>query len=318
MPVSLGPEKLLVLLRALLKQRREQDGDDDDDDDDHEAILERQYLFYVGEEEVKNTIKECFKRVLVNKERTLPVIYKPQAMFRVRPVTRCTSSMPGHTKPVVVTLFSPDGRYLASGAGDNTVRFWDINTETPRHECRAHRQYVLALAWAPDGRRLASGDKAGVVIVWDPETGKQCGRALTGHKQWITAVSWQPLHLAKEGVCRKLCSASKDGDVRIWDALTSDCLMSLTSHTMSVTCLRWGGTDLIYTASQDRTIKVWRSSDGALCRTLQGHGHWVNVLALNTDYVTRTAAFEPQEAKLVHGEGDPRSEAEGRERAAKR
>ena len=47
----------------------------------------------------------------------------------------------------------------ASGAGDNTVRFWDINTETPRHECRAHRQYVLALAWAPDGRRLASGDK---------------------------------------------------------------------------------------------------------------------------------------------------------------
>ena len=63
---------------------------------------------------------------------------------------------------------------------------------------------------------------------------------------------------------------------------------------------------------------MWRSSDGALCRTLQGHGHWVNVLALNTDYVTRTAAFEPQEAKLVHGEGDPRSEAEGRERADKR
>ena len=59
-----------------------------------------------------------------------------------------------------------------------------------------------------------------------------------------------------EGVCRKLCSASKDGDVRIWDALTSGCLMSLTSHTMSVTCLRWGGTDLIYTASQ-----VSRSSD---------------------------------------------------------
>ena len=59
------------------------------------------------------------------------------------------------------------------------------------------RQYVLALAWAPDGRRLASGDKAGVVIVWDPESGKQSGRALTGHKQWITALAWQPLHLAK-------------------------------------------------------------------------------------------------------------------------
>jgi WD40 repeat protein len=61
--------------------------------------------------------------------------------------------------------------------------------------------------------------------------------------------------------------------------------MSLTSHTMSVKCLKWGGGGLIYSASQDRTIKVWRTTDGALCRTLQGHGHWVNVLALNTDYV---------------------------------
>ena len=78
--------------------------------------------------------------------------------------------------------------------------------------------------------------------------------------------------------------------------------MSLTSHTKSVKCLKWGGTDLIYSASQDRTIKVWRSTDGALCRTLQGHGHWVNVLALNTDYVMRTAAFEPSKAQIVFEE----------------
>ena len=60
----------------------------------------------------------------------------------------------------------------------------------------------------------------------------------------------------------------------------------MTSHTMNVTCLKWGGSGLIYSASQDRTIKVWRSKDGALCRTLQGHGHWVNVLALNTGTTT--------------------------------
>ncbi len=75
----------------------------------------------------------------------------------MKPVTRCTSSMPGHTQPVVVAQFSHDGRYLASGAGDNTVRFWDISTETPRFECKVHTQYVLALAWAPDATRLASG-----------------------------------------------------------------------------------------------------------------------------------------------------------------
>lgn len=41
---------------------------------------------------------------------------------------------------------------------------------------------------------------------------------------------------------------------------------------------------------------------GVLCRTLQGHGHWVNILALSTDYVMRTGAFEPASATVVHSE----------------
>ena len=36
-----------------------------------------------------------------------------------------------------------------------------------------------------------------------------------------------------------------------------------------------------------------------LCRTLQGHGHWVNTMALSTDYVMRTGAFDPAKATLV-------------------
>merc|ERR1712029_593653 len=136
------------------------------------------------------------------------------------------------------------------------------------------------------------------VIVWCPETGKQRGRTLVEHRQWITSITWEPLHLSN-GVCRRLVSASKDGDIRVWDTMTGQCSRSMTGHTASVTCIRWGGSGLIYSGSQDRTIKVWRSQDGALCRTLQGHGHWVNVLALNTDYVMRTGSFDPSKAQLV-------------------
>jgi hypothetical protein len=39
-----------------------------------------------------------------------------------------------------------------------------------------------------------------------------------------------------------------------------------------------------------------------LCRTLQGHGHWVNILALSTDYVMRTGAFDPRDDEQVYGE----------------
>merc|ERR1711962_577442 len=112
----------------------------------------------------------------------------------------------------------------------------------------------------------------------------------------------EPLHLSNQGVSRRLVSGSKDGDVRVWDVVLAQCLRSLTSHTASVTSVRWGGSGLVYSASQDRTIKVWRAKDGTLCRTLQGHGHWVNVLALNTDYVVRTGAFDPKDAKLVPDE----------------
>lgn len=37
---------------------------------------------------------------------------------------------------------------------------------------------------------------------------------------------------------------------------------------------------------------------GVQCRTLQGHAHWVNTLALSTDYVLRTGAFEPATATV--------------------
>ena len=60
--------------------------------------------------------------------------------------------------------------------------------------------------------------------------------------------------------------------------------------------LNWFFQGLIYSGSQDRTIGVWRP-DGVYCRGLKGHAHWVNSLAVNTAYVTRTGAFEPAEAK---------------------
>ena len=63
---------------------------------------------------------------------------------------------------------------------------------------------------------------------------------------------------------------------------------------------------LIYTGSQDRVLSVWRP-DGTYCRALKGHGHWINSLAVNTSYVTRTGAFEPATAQQFNMlETDPK------------
>lgn len=233
----------------------------------------------------------------VDTENVLDIVYQPQAVFKVRPVTRCTSSMPGHAEAVVSLSFSADGQYLASGSGDTTVRLWDLNTETPHFTCTGHKQWVLCVAWSPDSTKVASACKAGEIRLWCPETGKLLGKPLIGHRKWIHCLSWEPYHLNPD--CRRIASAGSDGDVRIWDVNVGIIDKVLGGHTAAVTVVRWGGNGLIYTASKDRTIKVFRASDGALCRTLLGHAHWVNNLALNTDYVLRTGPFHPVMDKSI-------------------
>ncbi|KAL1140972.1 hypothetical protein AAG570_000898 [Ranatra chinensis] len=247
------------------------------------------YLFFVDEKEIVKTLDDALEVSKVNTENVIDIVYQQQAVFRVRSVTRCTSSIPGHGEAVISVKFSPNGSGLASGSGDTTVRFWDLNTQTPHHTCKGHENWVLCIAWSPDSSRLVSGCKNGVILQWDAETGKQVGPKMKGHKQWITSLVWEPYHSNPD--CRYFASSSKDGDVRIWDSSLGRCLRALSSHTQSVTALQWGGSNLLYSSSQDRTIKVWRPHDGVLCRTLQGHAHWVNTMTLNCDYVLRTGAI---------------------------
>ena len=65
----------------------------------------------------------------------------------------------------------------------------------------------------------------------------------------------------RDSECRLLASSSKDGTVRIWDTILFKVVVVLSGHTHCVTCVQWGGEGLLYTSSQDRTIKVWRAKD---------------------------------------------------------
>ncbi|KRT82020.1 translation initiation factor eIF2A [Oryctes borbonicus] len=274
LPLNCNVEQLTLICNALLKQT--------------ERVP---YLFYINDKEITKDLQECVDISTLNTECVLDIIYQQQAVFRVRPVTRCTSSIPGHAEAVISISFSPNGEHLASGSGDTTVRFWDVNIQSPLYVCKGHSNWVLCIAWSPDSSKLASACKDGKLIIWDPQTGKQIGRTMHSHKQWITSLSWEPYHRNSE--CRFIASSSKDCDVRIWDIVLGTSVRIISGHTKCVTVVKWGGSGLLYTASQDRTVKVWRASDGTLCRTLEGHAHWVNTLALNTDYILRIGPFDP-------------------------
>lgn len=158
------------------------------------------FLFYINDVEITQSLKNAVDINSLNTEGVVDIIYHRQAVFRVRPVTRCTSSIPGHAEAVISVSFSPDGKHLASGSGDTTVRFWDVLTQSPYYTCKGHKNWVLCIAWAPNSMKLASACKDGKIMIWDPFTGKQIGKTMVGHKQWITSLCWEPYHQNTE--CR--------------------------------------------------------------------------------------------------------------------
>lgn len=224
-------------------------------------------------------------------EDELVIVYAPRAVFRVRAVTRSSGVAMGHGATILCTEFAPNtAARVVTGAGDCTARIWSSETGTPVKTLSGHTDHVLCARYSPCGRYIATAARDGVVRVWTSD-GEAVGKPLTGHSGYITDIAWEPVHLANENIGCRLVSGSKDRTARVWDVLSGVCLYTF-SHTNTVSCVKWGGFGHIYTASHDKTIKVW-NSDGRLVRSLDAHAHWVNHVALSTDFALRSGAYGP-------------------------
>ncbi len=170
-------------------------------------------------------------------------------------------TLEGHEKQVFALIFLESTEVLASGASDETIRLWDLESGRCSLVLRG-AGFVTSVSFSPDGRYLASSSADHSVKVWDLRKGRLRHR-LQGHSDVVTSVSF-----SCDGT--SLLSSSMDGTIKLWDLTKrkGKCIRTYEGHehwVLSVEFVPGGKTFL--SGSRDQTVRLWDLRTGKVLRT---------------------------------------------------
>ncbi|KAI0893963.1 WD40 repeat-like protein [Annulohypoxylon nitens] len=190
----------------------------------------------------------------------------------------------GHLGWVRSLAVEPHNQWFASGAGDRTIKVWDLATGRLRITLTGHIAAVRGLAVSPRHPYLFSCGEDKMVKCWDLETNKVI-RHYHGHLSGVCSLSLHP-------TLDVLVTGGRDGASRVWDMRTRSNIHVLSGHTRSVTNVQCQEADpQVISASEDHTVRLWDLAAGKTMGVLTHHKAGVRGLAIHpTEFTFATGS----------------------------
>jgi WD40 repeat protein len=138
------------------------------------------------------TMYLCLVGPPVNAESEPPQPTAPTVLESDNLPSKIVRTLLGHKRNVTSVAFSPDGKILASGSEDESLKLWNIDTGEEIRTLKAHNFWVTSVAFSPDGKLLASGGEDKIVNLWEVSSGKKLD-SLHGHDNSVTALAFSGL-----------------------------------------------------------------------------------------------------------------------------
>jgi WD40 repeat protein len=246
-----------------------------------EKILDQ--ITYENENKILKLTQKDFKNnINIKKINDLQTIHdNPQYASTIYELT-------GHQADVNSVAFSPDGKLLASGSGDYTIKIWNLKDGNEIHHLTEHTRNITSVAFSPNGEILASASWDTTIKLWDPISGLLLA-SLEGHTQQVQSISFSP-----DG--KHLASGSHDKTIKIWNMESKSLLTTInTEHAGAVLSVKYSPDgNYLASGSADKTIKIWSATDySSELRNLIGHTGQINAID-----------FTPNNTILASGSND--------------